>query len=115
MATHWYAWAMVAPVVIVIGAIIGYPLARGVYLSLHRRQRVERRTHHRVNHIPATYHLVGLDNYTAILQDEVFWDRLGWTVIWTVACVALTFAIGLALAVHAQPQFARPHALPARC
>ena len=34
LATHWYAWSMVAPVVIVIGVIIGYPLARGAWLSL---------------------------------------------------------------------------------
>ncbi|MGW0901855.1 sugar ABC transporter permease, partial [Streptomyces goshikiensis] len=34
LATHWYAWAMVAPVVLVLGVIIGWPLVRGVYLSL---------------------------------------------------------------------------------
>ncbi|PGH46642.1 ABC transporter permease, partial [Streptomyces sp. Ru87] len=28
LSTHWYAWTMVAPVVAVIGVIIGYPLVR---------------------------------------------------------------------------------------
>ncbi|MEU2792094.1 sugar ABC transporter permease [Streptomyces sp. NPDC007100] len=89
---------MVAPVVLVIGVIIGYPLVRGLYLSLTdaNEANVERRIG--MNHIPATYEFTGLDNYTAILGDGVFWGRLGWTVLWTVACVGLTFAIGLALA-----------------
>ncbi|CAM5736063.1 ABC transporter permease [Streptomyces badius] len=30
LSVHWYAWAMVAPVVLVIGVIIGYPLVRGM-------------------------------------------------------------------------------------
>ncbi|MET7638744.1 sugar ABC transporter permease [Streptomyces sp. NPDC005438] len=98
LSTHWYAWAMVAPVVVVIGVIIGYPLVRGVFLSLTNadESNVERTIG--VNHLPATYEFVGLDNYTAILGDSVFWDRLGWTVVWTVGCVAVTFVLGLTLA-----------------
>ena len=30
---HWYAWAMVAPVVVVLAVLILYPLGRGIYLS----------------------------------------------------------------------------------
>ncbi|MFD7457925.1 MULTISPECIES: carbohydrate ABC transporter permease [unclassified Streptomyces] len=99
LATHWYAWSMVAPVVIVIGVIIGYPLARGVWLSFTDADEANVERTIGVNHIPATYEHVGLDNYRAILGDGVFWDRLGWTVLWTVSCVALSFALGLALAV----------------
>ncbi|WP_431044775.1 carbohydrate ABC transporter permease [Streptomyces sp. P1-3] len=105
LATHWYAWAMVAPVVIVIGVIVGYPLGRGVYLSLTDANEANVERHIGVNHLPATYKNVGLDNFTAILQDEVFWDRLGWTVVWTVSCVAVSFAIGLGLAVMLNRQF----------
>ncbi|MFI0257597.1 carbohydrate ABC transporter permease [Streptomyces sp. NPDC017056] len=89
---------MVAPVVLVIGVIIGYPLVRGLYLSLTDANEANVERHIGMNHIPATYEFTGLDNYTAILGDGVFWGRLGWTVLWTVACVGLTFAIGLALA-----------------
>ena len=106
LGRHWYAWAMVAPVVIVIGLIIGYPLGRGVYLSLTDADEANVERTIGVNHIPATYHFVGLDNFTGILQDQVFWDRLVWTVIWTVACVAFTFAIGLGLAVMLNRRFA---------
>ncbi|MBH5334518.1 sugar ABC transporter permease [Streptomyces pactum] len=105
LSTHWYAWAMVAPVVVVIGLIVGYPLGRGVYLSLTDadESNVERTIG--VNHIPATYDVVGLDNFTAVLEDGVFWDRLIWTVTWTVSCVGITFALGLGLAVLLNRQF----------
>ncbi|MFF4288740.1 carbohydrate ABC transporter permease [Streptomyces sp. NPDC001739] len=89
---------MVAPVVLVIGVIIGYPLVRGVFLSLTDANEANVERNIGVNHIPATYKFTGLDNYRAVLSDGVFWDRLGWTVLWTVACVGLTFLIGLALA-----------------
>ncbi|WP_052849451.1 carbohydrate ABC transporter permease [Streptomyces avicenniae] len=98
LSTYWYAWAMVAPVVAVIGVIIGWPLVRGLWLSLTDADEanVERRIG--VNRIEATYEFVGLDNYLDVLRDDVFWDRLGWTVLWTVACVGITFTLGLTLA-----------------
>ncbi|WP_394816348.1 carbohydrate ABC transporter permease [Streptomyces mooreae] len=89
---------MVAPVVLVIGVIIGYPLVRGVFLSLTDANEANVERNIGVNHLPATYQFTGLDNYKAVLSDGVFWDRLGWTVLWTVGCVSLTFLIGLALA-----------------
>ncbi|WP_435798515.1 carbohydrate ABC transporter permease [Streptomyces decoyicus] len=89
---------MVAPVVLVIGVIIGYPLVRGVFLSLTDANEANVERNIGVNHLPATYKFTGLDNYRAVLSDSVFWDRLGWTVLWTVGCVSLTFLIGLALA-----------------
>ncbi|WP_420711160.1 carbohydrate ABC transporter permease [Streptomyces sp. NRRL S-337] len=89
---------MVAPVVLVIGVIIGYPLVRGVFLSLTDANEANVERNIGVNHIPATYKFTGLDNYKAVLSDGVFWDRLGWTVLWTVACVGFTFLLGLALA-----------------
>ncbi|MFI1307820.1 carbohydrate ABC transporter permease [Streptomyces sioyaensis] len=89
---------MVAPVVLVIGVIIGYPLVRGVFLSLTDANEANVERNIGVNHLPATYQFTGLDNYKAVLTDGVFWDRLGWTVTWTVACVSITFLTGLALA-----------------
>ncbi|MFK4265311.1 carbohydrate ABC transporter permease [Streptomyces milbemycinicus] len=106
LGRHWYAWAMVAPVVLVIGLIIGYPLVRGIYLSLTDANEANVERNIGMNHIPATYDFVGLDNFTAILKDPIFWDRLVWTVTWTAACVALTFAIGLGLAVILNRRFA---------
>lgn len=105
LATHWYAWAMVTPVVLVLGVIIGWPLVRGVYLSL--TDATERNVGRTIgaNHIEATYKFVGLDNYAAVLADPVFLQRLVWTVVWTVACVSITFALGLALATVLNREF----------
>ena len=89
---------MVAPVVLVIGVIIGYPLVRGIYLSLTdaNERNVERTIG--VNHIPATYEFVGLDNYAGGPHRRAFLDRFGWTLVWTVACVPSPSCLGLALA-----------------
>ncbi|MFF2525720.1 carbohydrate ABC transporter permease [Streptomyces liangshanensis] len=98
VSTHWYAWAMVAPVVAVIGVIIGYPLVRGVHLSLTDADERNVARHIGVNNLPATYEFVGLDNYRAALTGDQFLSTLGWTLVWTVSCVAVTFALGLGLA-----------------
>jgi len=97
---HWYAWAMVAPVVLVIGVLVLYPLGYGAFLSLTDAN--ERNVARNIGpyHLGATYKLVGLHNYAQILsgRDGDFYPRLEWTVIWTVSCVAITYAIGLAMA-----------------
>ncbi|MFF3285746.1 carbohydrate ABC transporter permease [Streptomyces sp. NPDC003023] len=97
-STHWYAWAMVAPVTIVIAVIIGYPLFRGIYLSLTDANERNVARSIGVNEIPATYEFVGLDNYTEALTGDQFLGTLGWTLVWTAACVAITFGLGLGLA-----------------
>jgi arabinogalactan oligomer/maltooligosaccharide transport system permease protein len=96
---HWYAWAMIAPVVIVIGVLIGYPLVRGIYLSMTDATEMNVGRHIGVNEIPASYHFVGLDNYAHILTDGTFLSRLGWTAVWTVACTGLHVGLGLGLAL----------------
>ncbi|BBA96984.1 putative maltose permease [Actinacidiphila reveromycinica] len=98
---HWYAWAMVAPVVIVLGVLVLYPLGYGVYLSFTNATAQNVATDIGPVHVPASYHFVGLHNYWQILsgQDGDFYPRLEWTVIWTVACVGITYSIGLGMAV----------------
>ncbi|MBB5078938.1 carbohydrate ABC transporter permease [Nonomuraea endophytica] len=96
---HWYAWAMVAPVLIVMAVLIGWPLARGVYLSLTDATEANVGRTIGVNVIPSRYEFVGLENYLDILGSGLFWAKLGWTVTWTVACVALHYGLGLGLAV----------------
>ncbi|MFJ7328481.1 carbohydrate ABC transporter permease [Streptomyces cyaneofuscatus] len=98
LSTHWYAWTMVAPVVVVISVIIGYPLLRGIYLSMtDANERNVARTIG-VNELPATYEFVGADNYIDALTGSQFLGTLGWTLVWTVSCVSITFALGMALA-----------------
>ncbi|MEI7033804.1 sugar ABC transporter permease [Streptomyces pratensis] len=98
MSTHWYAWTMVAPVVIVISVIIGYPLARGIYLSMTNADERNVARSIGVNDMPATYEFVGADNYIDALTGSQFLGTLGWTLVWTVSCVSITFVLGMSLA-----------------
>ena len=96
---HWYAWAMVAPVLVVMGVLIGYPLVRGGWLSLTDATELNSARTIGVNHIPATYRFVGLRNYLDILGGGTFTGRLGWTVVWTVGCTVAHVGLGLGLAL----------------
>ncbi|WP_225827836.1 carbohydrate ABC transporter permease [Streptomyces naphthomycinicus] len=100
---YWYAYAMIAPVVIVLGVLVGYPLVRGFYLTLTDANSLNSARTIGVNHIDATYKFIGLDNYHDILFGPTaydrFWSHFLWTVVWTVACVALHYSIGLGLAL----------------
>jgi arabinogalactan oligomer/maltooligosaccharide transport system permease protein len=96
-----YAWLMISPVVLVLGGLVGYPLVQGIYYSLTNITEANMGRTIGVNHIPATYKWVGLDNYIDVLSgnDGVFYGRLLWTFVWTVSCVVLTVGLGLGLAV----------------
>ncbi|ASR38573.1 ABC transporter permease [Prauserella marina] len=101
LAKHWYAWLMIAPVVLVISVLVLYPLARGIYLSLTNATEMNVGRTIGANEIPATYDLIGLDNYLDVLSgaDGAFYPRLLWTIQWTVICVTLHFTLGLGLAM----------------
>jgi arabinogalactan oligomer / maltooligosaccharide transport system permease protein len=92
---------MAAPVVIVLLLIVGYPFVWGTYLSLTDATEANMGHDIGVNHIPATFKFIGLDNYTNILSgaDGHFYSTLVWTLIWTFTCVFLHVTIGLGLAV----------------
>ncbi|MEU5978790.1 sugar ABC transporter permease [Streptomyces sp. NPDC047315] len=99
--THWYAWAMVLPVVIVLGVLIGYPLGRGIYLSFTDANEANIGRTIGDFEVPSSYSFVGLDNYWNILsgKEGSFYPRLTWTVLWTLSCVLLHYGIGLGLAL----------------
>ena len=107
---HWYAWAMVAPVVIVLGVLIFYPLARGIFLSFTNLTEANQLAEICTRSItgaeecqpnPNAWTVVGLDNYARVLTGEVgeFWLWFTNTIIWTVACVVFHYGIGLGLAM----------------
>ncbi|MFB7946523.1 carbohydrate ABC transporter permease [Kitasatospora phosalacinea] len=100
---YWYAYAMIAPVVIVLGVLVGYPLVRGVYLTLTNATSLNVGRQIGVNHIPDSFDFIGLDNYADILWGPTaydrFWSHFIWTVAWTAICVVLHYGIGLGLAL----------------
>jgi N,N'-diacetylchitobiose transport system permease protein len=84
-------YLLILPVVVVITAILGYPLYRLVTLSFQQYglfELVQRK---------GTW--IGLDNYRSVLGDSVFWDTLVRTVVFTAANVALTIVLGTLIAL----------------
>ena len=77
--------------IVAIGAILGYPLYQLVTLSFQRYGLPEL--------IQRKGEWIGLDNYRSVLGDEVFWDTLVRTIVFTAANVALTMVLGLLIAL----------------
>jgi N,N'-diacetylchitobiose transport system permease protein len=84
-------YLLIAPVVIAIGAILGYPLYRLVSLSFQKYGLPEL--------ILRKGEWIGVDNYRSVLGDSVFWDVLLRTVVFTAANVGLTMVLGTLLAL----------------
>jgi N,N'-diacetylchitobiose transport system permease protein len=84
-------YLLLAPVVLVIGAILGYPIYNLVRLSFQQYGLFELLQHHGIP--------VGLHNYGSILHDSVFWHTLLRTVVFTVVNVVLTIGLGTLVAL----------------
>ena len=84
-------YGLIAPIVLVIAVILGYPLYWLVKLSTERYGLFELIRHSGTS--------IGLDNYRSVLRDTIFWHTLLRTVIFTAANVTLTMVIGTLLAL----------------
>jgi N,N'-diacetylchitobiose transport system permease protein len=87
----WVAYGLVAPVVVVIALILGYPIYELVRLSFQQYGLFELIRHQGK--------WIGLENYGSVLHDQVFWDTLVRTAVFTVANVGLTMVLGTAIAL----------------
>jgi len=83
--------AFLLPAFVVYTALTAYPVLRTFWNSLHRV-------------LPRSEDFVGLANYAALAQDELFWKAVRNTFVWAgVAPVAeVTIALLLALALYAR-------------
>ena len=84
-------YLLIAPVVLVTGAILGYPIYKLVMLSLQRYGLEEL--------IQQKGTWIGLDNFSSVLRDPIFWHTLERTFVFTAANVGLTMVIGTLLAL----------------
>src|ERR671935_401431 len=84
-------YALIVPVLGIVGAILGYPIYRLVRLSLEQYGLFELIAHHG--------HWIGLRNYGSVLHDAVFWHTLLRTVVFTIANVGSTIVIGTLMAL----------------
>ena len=82
---------LILPVVVVITAILGYPLYKLVTLSFQQYGLPEL--------IQRKGEWIGLDNYSSVLHDSIFWDTLLRTIVFTAANVALTIVLGTLIAL----------------
>lgn len=90
----WLPYLLVAPSVLAIAVLLGWPLVRDVAISFQQlglAEFIQRRTV-----------WVGLANYRAVLTDGFFWTVVARTAVFTAVNVAATMAVGLALALLLQ-------------
>jgi multiple sugar transport system permease protein len=79
----------ILPSFVIIASLLAYPLVYNLYVSLHRWELSR----------PAKP-FIGLDNFKALLMDDIFTKVLITTLIWTVVGVALQMAVGLISALY---------------
>jgi N,N'-diacetylchitobiose transport system permease protein len=84
-------YLLIAPVVLTIAAILGYPLYHLARLSFQKYGLFELIAHHGTS--------VGWANYSSVLHDPVFWHVLLRTIVFTAVNVALTIGIGTLIAL----------------
>jgi multiple sugar transport system permease protein len=83
------AWRLVAPAVIAMLIVTGYPIGYAVYLSL---QRFDLR-------FPDEKEFVGLSNYGDVLTSETWWTDVFNTLVITIASVGIELVLGMAIAL----------------
>lgn len=90
----FFAYASVAPTLLIVLTVVGLPLAYSLYLSLHR-----------TNPITKTFIYVGVGNYTAILGNAEFWAAFGRTAYFAAFSVIGTTLLGMGMALLLNERF----------
>ena len=84
-------YALILPVIVALGAVLGYPMYRLVVMSFQKYDLPQIVAHKGV--------WIGLDNYRLILGDQLFWHVLLRSAIFTAANVGLTIVGGTLIAL----------------
>jgi multiple sugar transport system permease protein len=79
---------LIAPTVLILGAVIVYPLLYAIYLSLFS-----------IYTPTLKGNWVGLANYTTLIGSRSFWSALGVTIVWTVGTLTVQILFGVAMAL----------------
>lgn len=89
--------ALLAPALLVVLAVVAFPLLFNAVLSLSNAN---------IYHI-RDWRLIGFAQYFSVFRQELFWGILLKTVIWTVVNIVFHVAIGVFLAVILHQKFIR--------
>ncbi|MGW3914911.1 carbohydrate ABC transporter permease [Streptomyces sp. NPDC005070] len=85
-------WALLAPCLLILALVLGYPLVRLVTLSFQKFGQSQL-----WGFQPAES--VGLDNFTKVLSDDEFWQVVVRTVLFAGGAVVFTMVIGMLIAL----------------
>ncbi|KND27429.1 MULTISPECIES: carbohydrate ABC transporter permease [Streptomyces] len=88
-------WALLAPCLLILAVVLGYPLVRLVTLSFQEFGQSQL-----WGFKPAES--VGFDNFSKVLEDGEFWSVVVRTIVFAAACVVFTMVIGMAVALLLQ-------------
>lgn len=94
-----WPYLLVGPAVVVVGAILGYPIIRLFELSFQKYGIEEI--------IFGTAQYIGFENFTTIFADEEFWQVLLRTIGFTAYAVSVSIVLGAILA-HALLRMSKP-------
>lgn len=86
----WQPYVLLLPALIILSAVLLYPLGYSFYLSFHQWT---------IQTFRESVPFVGLANYAEALQDERFWNSLRVTVTFMALALTAEFSLGLGLAV----------------
>ena len=90
-----FAYLLLAPSLILLAALIGYPMLYNMYISVLDVPVNPRK--------PSVF--VGLDNYISVLTDPSFYHSVITTLVFTFVVVVLSTAVGLAMACFLNRKF----------
>lgn len=86
---QWQPMLLLAPAILIVVLIIGYPVARAIVLSLYKYDMTNLQN----------VKFIGLQNYTDIFtKDDAFWPALKNTVLWVGVTVTAQLLLSLLLA-----------------
>lgn len=83
-----FGYLLLTPAAVLIAALIAYPTASALWLSLHQKV---------LGSQIAPW--IGLDNYVALVSDGLFWRAARNTFVFTTGTVAIKLALGLSVAL----------------
>lgn len=96
IADHRADYVYIAPAILVMLLVIGYPVYYTIYLSFFRTS---------PSLAVADQSFIGIDNYKAVLGASSFRDVTINTIIWTVVSTAVSFVLGLGAALALNREF----------
>lgn len=89
-ADFWMGYVLIGPALLMLAAVIGYPLGRAIYMSLHLNILIRP---------DLGKPFVGLQNYVNVVQQDYFWNSVINTAVWTGANLVAQLVLGLAIAL----------------